>query len=382
MPKLTSDELKARVAAGQVGAISLDTSIFDRHQCHLTYASLRKLDQFREGHVGVVISEVIANEVVSHIARDAEKSQRDLQNSLKLHARRWALSPEQAAAPEGFHLGVDPSAAAQEQFDAYVVATGATIIPSAYSATTAETVFARYFANQAPFEKSEKKKNEFPDGFALASLEEYGAEQDFLILCVSSDDGWQGYADTSAHLVCVVDLDGALALFNEAGQVVANRVLDLLRNGAAPTIGAGIESEFAYRLGTDFDVEASSYVDFEAEADSAELKSIDWAAVPEPAVIALDADSVTFTLELKAVVSYDANFSFYVRDSIDRDYISLGGAQTSRDQEDAFRIALTVSREMEGEPELFEAELARRRGTVDFGDVYPFEDEDPSHEKY
>lgn len=381
MPKLTSEELKASVAAGQVGAISLDTSIFDRHQCRLGYASLRKLDQFSDGHVGVLISEIVANEVIAHIARDADKSQRDLQNSLKAHARRWALNAEQAAAPDGFQLGADPVVAAREQFDAYREATGASIITAAYSPATANTVLARYFAKQPPFEKIEKKKNEFPDAFALVSLEEHGAEQEQLILCVSGDGGWQEYADASAHLVCVNDLDGALALFNEAGQVVADRVLDLLRKGEAPTIDGGIESEFAFRLDDGFDIEASSYVDFEEEPESAVLKSIDWAAVPAPTVIALDADSVTFTLELKAVVTYGANFSFHVRDSIDRDYVSLGGAHASRDQEDAFRIALTVSREMEGEPELFEAELARKGVLVDFGEVHPFEDEDLDHEK-
>lgn len=382
MPKLTPEELKARVAAGKVGAISLDTSIFDRHQCHLGYASLRKLDQFRDSHIDVLISEIVANEVVAHIARDAEKSQRDLQNSLKTHARRWTLDTEQAKAPQSFQLAVNPTIAAQEQFDAYKEAIGAEIVPAAFSSMTADTVFARYFAKQPPFEKAEKKKNEFPDAFALASLEEHGAEQEQLILCVSGDGGWRDFAGASEHLVCVEDLDGALSLFNEAGQVVADRVLDLLRKDETPTISDGIDSEFAYRLDNDFDCEADSFANFEVEPESVALQSIDWAAVPAPTVIAVDADSVTFTLDLKAVVSYGADFSFYVRDSIDKDYVGLGGTHASKDQEDYFRIVLSVSREMEGEPELFEAELARKRVVVDFGTVHPFEDENPHHEKY
>lgn len=383
VPKLIEAELEASIASGKIVSISLDTSIFDRYQCNLHYATLRKLEQFRTTHITVLISQIVAAEVQAHLERDAAKSQRDLKAALGTHAKRWRISTDETDPAATLMLDRDPADFAAQQFADYVEAVGAEIVPAARSLEVAQGVVQRYFDTATPFEASDKKKHEFPDAFALLSLEEAAAEQDRLILCVSADAGWQNFADASDHLVCVTDLDPVLDLFHEAGRTIAKRTLDLVRNGQAPLVQAGIDSAFEARLDeNDFDISVSDApTDYEAEPISAVLQDLDW-SLGTPNVIAEDADSVTFTTSARALIEFTAHFEFYVRDGIDKDTIKIGSEEFSSKRWLQFDVALTVSRDMDEEPELFEAAVSRRGMTALFDRLEPFGREDPTHEKY
>lgn len=383
MPTLTADEIKVRIAAGSILGISLDTSIFDRYGCNLNYASLRKLDQFQGGQIRVLISEIVSNEVQTHIRRDAAETQRELKKIIRAHQRRWALADQDVAVPATFKLQDNPEVTAQEQFAGFVAATAAELVPSTEPNTVAPEVIRRYFAAEVPFEDNEKKKSEFPDAFALLSLEARAAAAGQQILCVSGDSGWSKFADQSAHLICMDDLELVLSLFNEAGMVVAQRTVGLLRAGAAPDVLQSIDNALEYRLDdADFDIEADSPMYFDAEPTGAIAQRIDAESATDPVVIASDEETVTFTTTLKATVGFEASFSYSVRDWIDKDYVSLGSETEYVEEEVEFEVALTVERVTDGEPEVIEAEVAKQRLTADFGYVEPFRNEDPTHEKY
>jgi predicted nucleic acid-binding protein len=382
VPSLTEEEIKARIAAGDVVGISVDTTIFDRYQCNLRYASLRKLDQFQAGPVRFYLSDVVSQEVLAHIQRDAAQSQRDLDKAIKAHQRRWALAEEDVAAPASFELQADPAQAARQQVDEFVAATAAEMVVSTQPDTIAPEVIRRYFAAEPPFETGGKKKHEFPDAFALLSLEARAAAAGRFYLCVSTDSGWKAFSDASDHLICMEDLELALSLFNEAGVIVAQQSVGLLRAGSAAMLEA-IDNALEYRLDdTDFEVEANSPLYFDAEPTGAIVQDIESASATDPIVIAADDDSVTFTTTLRATVGFEASFSYSVRDWIDKDYVKLGSESEYVEDEVEFEVALTVSRPAEGEPEVLEAQVAKQRFTVDFGHVEPFRNEDPTSEKY
>jgi hypothetical protein len=63
MPKLTDEELAAAIGAGEVGAVTLDTSVFDKYGDNLRRGTLRSLEQFRGTNTNVVFSDVIIGEV-------------------------------------------------------------------------------------------------------------------------------------------------------------------------------------------------------------------------------------------------------------------------------------------------------------------------------
>ena len=86
-------------------------------------------------------------------------------------------------------------------------------------------VLSRYFSEAPPFGESDKRKHEFPDAFALLSLEALARDERKLMLCVAPDKGWQDFASQSEHLVCVNELEEVLSYFNDADQALAETIV-------------------------------------------------------------------------------------------------------------------------------------------------------------
>jgi len=383
MPAPDQAELNAIILSGRIGAISIDTSIFDRYQCGLDYPSLIKLAQFRDTHISVLISEIVAEEVKAHINRDASKSQRDLRNAMTAHTRRWSLGTDPQLPGDPYRLSQTSADFAQQQFTDYLDTVAAEIVPAARSTNVARKVVQRYFEVTAPFETSDKKKAEFPDAFALLSLEEWAEDAGKLVLCVSTDAGWKRFAESSPHLICVDQLDPVFDLFNEAGRGFAKRVLTMLQSGEADRAMTVIFEAFEYRLDdNEFDVSvADSPADYEFEQVSAVLQKLDWHDVL-PNVLAEDKETVTFSFRVRALIEFTVNFVFYVRDGIDHDDVRIGSEELSTERWLNFDLALTVSRDTGDDVEIIEAMASRRGMTAVFGRIDPFRYDDPTHEKY
>jgi len=383
MPKYTEDELKQKIADDEVGAITLDTAIFDTYGCNLDFTILRKLDQFKITPVNVLFSEIIVNEIKNHIARDAKEATNKLKKALSVQSKRWKTNIDIPALPATLSLDADPNDAAQEQIDEYLEFVEGSIIPACNKLEITEELLRRYFATETPFEANEKKKNEFPDAFALISLEKWAEENKTLLLCVSKDKGWVNYAEQSRFLICLTDLNDALALFNTSGKNLAERAIAMLKAGAAPDFESEIESAFEYVLdGMEFFADGTAPLSFESEALSAVFQHIVPESITEPVIISTYVDDITFTFKAEAHIDFEAFFSFYVKDGIDKDYVSLGGTTYETEDSFVFDIAVTMSRGIRDQPEIFDVSVVKKSLDVDFGFIQPFPDENPEHEKY
>lgn len=380
MPCHTEKEIKAKIADGTIFAISVDTSVFDKYGCNLDFAVIRKLDQFRVGDFRVLLSAIVDGEVRSHIKRDAAETQRALKKAARTHASRWKLIEADATLPGGLQVDADAPEQSDKQVDEFITAVGAEIVPTNQLDNITEEVMRRYFAPELPFEAGEKKKHEFPDAFALLSLEHRARQHTKLLLCVTQDKGWQKFAAGSEWLVAINDLERALSLFNEAGRPVAEKATALLRAGqlAIDEIDTAVQARLD---DNDFEVDAWSYMDFDVDDQFASLQEVDLESISAPIVIAADDDEVAFTVRLTARVSFEASFSYFVRDSVDRDMVSLGSETEQVERDIDLEVAITVSRD-ENEPEVLDAEAPKQRIRANFGDLEPFKDEDPTFEKY
>ena len=189
MPILTERQIKEKIASGSISAISVDTAVFDNYQCDLDHAVLARLDQFRNSGVKLLLSEIVINEIKSHIANEALETQRSLQAALKKHSRRWKLKKNLDPVKAELNLGLNAVQVAQEQVDSFLLTVGAQVVPATGKGDLTAEVLRRYFESVTPFETRETKKHEFPDAFALLSLEQAAADRDTLILCVSPDKG-------------------------------------------------------------------------------------------------------------------------------------------------------------------------------------------------
>jgi hypothetical protein len=363
---MSEDAIKDKIADGTIFAVSVDTAVFDRYSCNLDSKVLNKLSQFKDGPIKVMFSEIVVNEVKKHIARDAQESQRELDKSIKNQYKRWKISVDIAELPDTLALSGDPIKAAEKQFEDYRAIVGGEIVCASGKVDVSGELLRRYFATEPPFESGHQKKHEFPDGFALLSLESVAYSHQKLLLCVSPDNGWKNFAAQSSHLVCVNDLETALSYFNDSGRSVADQTMAMWKSETAPELDAEVEHAFESRLsGTDFEADYSSPFNYEIEPISAVMQWVDRDTASAPTVIAADEKAVTFTTYVKALVGFEAYFGserIYVEDEIE------------------FELVITVLRNIDPEPHVVDVEVAKKRLAADFGDI--FINEDPTHEKY
>lgn len=382
MPTLTRDEIKAAIADGRVGAITIDTTVFDAKQKTFHNVLLRRLDQFHKRDVRLVIADVIANEMKAHLRDDAIETQRALKKALRTHTIRWGRTPV-AGEDERLLVVADPIAYAAAEFDAFLEHVRGEIVNASETPRAVEQTLSRYFSKQPPFGSADKRKSEFPDAFALLVLETFAASRETLLLCVAPDKGWVEFADQSAHLVCVDRLETALALFNDADQHLADAIVQQWRQGEAGEFLEEVAHAFEYRLDDlDFEIDGHADILFEAEPLSATLEFVSPQTIENPTVIAVDGDTVTFNVRVNATVSYEALFTFFVMDSIDKDHVDLGSEAASIEATLPFNLTINADRSMIEGIVFNEVEVNKVRFEVDFGYVEAFPNEDPTHEKY
>lgn len=382
MPQLTNDEIKTWIAEDRVSAISIDTAIFDGKQKAFQNAVLRRLDQFHERDISVVFVDIIAEEMKAHLRDEAVETQRALQKALRAHTKRWKRERSEEEEAD-LLLGANADDFASSEFDEFLEHVQGAVISAGDTPEAVQKVFGRYFAAEPPFGSADKRKSEFPDAFALLRLDVFAEKTGKALICVSPDKGWIEYAAKSDHLVSVGRLEEALALFNAADQHVADAIVESWRQSEGGDFVEEIVRAFDYRLDDlDFEIEGHADVLFEAEPLSAEMQYVTPQSIGQPTVIAVDGETVTFTVRVEAVVAFEALFSFYAPDSVDRDYVSLGSEEAQVEETLPFDLTITADRSLKHGTVFHEVEVTKKRIEVNFGYVEAFPNENPTHEKY
>ena len=89
-------------------------------------------------------------------------------------------------------------------------------------------------------------------------------------------------------------------------------------------------------------------------------------------VVASDEESIDIALEFTCRIRFKAEFSWFVWDSVDRDYVPMGSDIISREESDAFvEIVGKFSREFEDIPDVLELEGSVLPDVPEFGTVEP-----------
>ena len=110
---------------------------------------------------------------------------------------------------------------------------------------------------------------------------------------------------------------------------------------------------------------------FEQEAEYSQVVSWDLPESSQVDVLASDEESVTISFEAEVEAEFGAHFSFSVRDSIDRNYVSMGSASQSAIETFRVPIVVTLPKGEDDDPEPFDVEVEGRSLVVDFGYVEP-----------
>jgi len=371
MPTFDEAALVKGIAHGQIGGISLDTTAFDRYQCNLEVPALLGLAQFLGSKTRFILSEVVAGEIKSHVARDAAKARQELRSALREVRHRWRKPVDNNAIEATMGLQQSPQDFAEAYFNVFTDATKPEVIAADGRVSHAE-VLRRYFAPEPPFSAKDRKKSEFPDALALLSLESWAVDNKTLVLVVSRDSDWQTFAESSKHLVCIPDLDQALDYFNGEARFVVERAVGLLRKQAAPELNEAIGSALELFL-EEFDPESDAYASLEYEVENLESAVQHWEIVQEfePKVLNADADTVVFSITVDAIVNFTGNFRYYVHDTVDRDEVYLGSDSKEVEQTVRLPLTVTIERNIDKEPVVERIDITPVRVVIGFGCIDP-----------
>ena len=257
MPILEKPEIREKIIDGEITILSLDTNIFSKSQNNLESGIISYLSQFADSEVDLALSDIVVAELKSHIKSSAISARKFLRQSIKeiQRAKFQNIMPHR-----DYILGIinseDPDELAERRVSSFLRSTGAKVITSDKFLSVNGLVLS-YFESAPPFERNEKKKNEFPDAMALYSLESYAQEIQKMILVVSKDKGWKKYCGNSKWLVHEDNLGVAMGYFQSL-QSVAEMALYKRKEDFRDSLDSEL-SEHLESMFVDARVESSKY---------------------------------------------------------------------------------------------------------------------------
>ncbi len=174
-------------------------------------------------------------------------------------------------------------------------------------------IFENYFSGAPPFGEG-KKKDEFPDAFALLALQQEAKDRKKVIYVVSGDRDWENFCSLrSENLTCIKKLDKLLETISQ--ETDSKEEVDLcykLYKEKEYQIKRGIEDKF---LALYFSIDLSG-TSLEIESGSEEIKifvnSVD---ITDYSLLYINNSNVeqpSVVFKLDADVNYDANVSYEI----------------------------------------------------------------------
>ena len=318
--------------------ITIDTQVIYANGLELDNGLVGQLDQYKNGLVKFVISEINLREIHKALTEKAKSPIDSLAKVIKSGSANRQFDDGQLAALQAQHGSMaQPSEHAKKQLSSFVTKTGAEIIPA--DLAELKSILEKYFRNDPPF-ASKGKKNEFPDAIALLSLERWAIDSGKKILAVSNDEDWASFANDCDHIDVVEDLAKAMALLNDLAEETVPRakaVLDAIKAGdddMTSTLQArlvsAVESEFPYLefdgpMPGEDDGACLSLVSYEIEGLDDDTTDID--------IVRVGNGSFAFRVPAFITAKVYADISFSIRDSIDKDYVPMGSTSIEQDTE-------------------------------------------------
>lgn len=358
-------------------ALTIDTSIFDRYQCRLESGILAELAQFNGMPTGVVLSEIVIREVKAHIQKRIDAAKKSATDALKDCSAQLLIEGHQIdQIKANLMLDQDSAAVAVSRLEGFIKRVGAEVVPVEGNVEL-KRVLSSYFSATAPFSEKGQKKSEFPDAFALMSLETWAEQHGGKILAVSMDKDWVTFADSSNHLDCVDDLGAALATFQPSNDALkyCSKLSEVLLNKDDDPMRHSVEeavSDAAYQLRLWPEADAP----FHAEGEYVELDISAVSLVENTEIVPLQVQEHRLTVQARFLVESVAtcDFDFAVYDSIDKDYVNMGGVQADREFDFEVSALIELSGDFSGEAEDVEverAEIISGPASIQFGYIEP-----------
>jgi hypothetical protein len=355
-------------------SITVDAETVERSGFHFDAGLLAQLKQFVNGPTDVVISIVVASEILKHLiertrlAKDAIEAahKKAVDFGLKKHNDFVFAEP----AP-------DVRAVAKSRLEKFFREIGAQILP--VDDVPMRDVFQKYFTAAPPFAASGKKKNEFPDAVALLSVEVWANKNNKSVLAVSGDKDWAEYAENSERIDVVSDLSDALAVLQEHAEEAGEIVQKLLADMEAKRCEE-MRTQFLGRLAdavSDYSYSVYAEVDsaYETEGGEIQLAMLDYTILGDDEsyifkVVRAGPKEIVARVDLEVKVRAEASFSLSIYDSIDKDYVGMGSADAEKEETFEATALVTFHGDFaSNDVAISSVELVDGPSSIDFGTV-------------
>jgi len=326
-------------------AITIDTQVIYANGHELDSGLVGQLDQYKDGLVKFILSEINLREIHKALTEKAKSPQDSLAKAIKSGSANGQIETDQLNALKSVQNAmIPPSDHATKQLTEFLAKSGAEVV--AADRAEIKSILGKYFKNEPPF-GGKGKKSEFPDAIALISLESWAKENGKKILAVSKDNDWATFAKGCEHIDVVEDLAKAMALLNVLAEETipkAKAVLDAIKAGDSDTISMlqaplefAVESEYPY-------LEFDGPMPGEQEGISLSLVSYEIEGLDDSSteidIVRVGNRTFAFRVPVLITANVYAEISFSIRDSIDRDYVPMGS--TSIEQETDFHAYLLI----------------------------------------
>jgi len=373
MPVISIDELKQAVVAGRVGAISIDTSIVERHQYGFESGILAKMSQFSRANTTHLALDIVLHEMRAHLMKEAALVRSQVTNALKPLGNSWGIDKDRRAKALSILFGTQSGdARTKERLQNFFDDSSAKVLTCTEFVGLPD-VLSRFVETRPPFGNKEAKKHEFPDAIALLALEGWAIKNKTTVVAVSSDGDWKRFCTESDRVYYVDDLVNALSVFQAGADDAAALFKALLRDGKIEDLETILlDAIGAQSDKIDIDFEATSNWYYEAELDHVEVSSEAPLADQIKAFDVVEYEDKMLALQTSLIIDVTAHFvaSFQHWDSIDREYMSMGS--TTVDQTKALDLDLIITVLFDnGSATIESVELLPASTTMDFGEIEP-----------
>lgn len=363
------------------GAITLDNATLKSEGYRFHEGLLAQMKQFKESPVKAIQTDIVHNEAIKHIGQEISKTRSSIEQALRSANKQLKINIDNINNAREL-LSVDGSEdqIAEVQLEEYYELIGAKKIESD-KYVDLSVLMKIYFSTEAPFETGKDKKNEFPDAIALLSLEGWAEENNVNIIAVSQDKGWKNFSENSNRIKLVSSLADALEKFqphNKVASIIAhiskcslldsdNHVLKEIEQAIIKNIDdCNIWIEASSYLHFDWDEAYATYISHELDNNNEGLV--------KAKVVRIDDESIVLKIGATVSVEVSANFNFSVRDSMDKDYIGIGGNAYTITKSYHTDILLTLAGDFSQEfddIEVTEIEVLETIDSANFGEIEP-----------
>lgn len=312
-------------------ALSIDSNILKSQRYNFDGGILKQLEQFAGSIIPIIQPDVVHREGLKHLTEEIDQHLKSARSSLKALSKFIPDAATSAHLSELLNSATLASQIATERFQRFYSNVNGRVISG--SKVNVQELADLYFDTLPPFENTAEKKNEFPDAIALLSLECWASENDKVMVVVSKDKGWHAYAKDSKLLHVVRELPHALSLFQPHTKIT--KIIERLRKNGALENGGPLYEKIRTALSNATsnmhpEIQSSSF--HHHEYDDLQLEYLDHqlALTSDTGellvnIVSIQDNSAVIGIKALVTIHATASFNFSQYDSIDKDYVSLGG---------------------------------------------------------